>query len=1132
MPAFSSLRLSNGHVSLHDMPFPRGKEEKERRKRNKLPRHSYAGLSRSVSSALLPKVCGLAEDSTHHQPHASWSPDQSRSLHSKSTGSSLQDKQSRSDTALDRTLHPDRSHRQGRPRVAMFVPDGPSRAAQAEIVERGHPKSPTDSEGRRASASERGMRTFVHFDSSDESLSDDADSTISALSEHTPGNAGNHWRRFFPEISSHFSQLTVASPVGDDRPQAGYLSPLERIVSKSLVQSIEPQSRSSSSSQETLDSPSSCYSRRSSTTSVDSESPRADTCQPMLRRSPSEAYSVISPVAAGVFDNFSPAQRRPTKVGKGGSPIDEVRNKPLPLEPPIEMAPLFVRRRSRVGDRSPVGKTRDHRDRAQRLSIRANSKDLDVPDDDSSPETLPRRRYSRHTQTLSQAAQALEDELSKLTHQLGKSEESPAVALDQPLQISRGNMDMIATRPPPTPPSAKLPVKAASPPSPVQRTGRRRSADAAAIHEATQPKKPGKHKLNFSFSVRRLRKSSDARRSFSIHTPGTVVEDSEKEVHVEPGKALGTAETQPLGGSVESSRETAVSDISSSAQDASPPRSSSSSSESNLRRQLPRPGPDQPQHLVALKNPTHTVCTQTDMELPSQLTGDQTASKTQNEDPSSSAKIVAAEEDPKRYRCPNCSQLTHEVRVLERKPRPRLDRFRPLSNVFELDAGLPSPSIRIVDSTEDSQIVIPVDAPERVILTILENLGTLEDLFNSAILNRSFYTLFKRHELSLIKNAVFSMSPTAWELREMSPPWGSEWESLRNPDAPVPEYTPTLYLRHHTRDIYTLVQLKTLILARCGSFLRRDTVRGLAGVDEVRAAEIDEAFWRIWTFCRIFGCGKNRETDIEGQMDWLNGGRLARRQGGGLSTFSSEPFAMNNVLLEPPAGFARGNGDGLLPGQLYDMTEIWTCLGVLLQAIHGKCSEARRFGVYDGLDFKQGDIEKEEAMLEEWTYYALTLGPSAVLNLSSVCPNASPEATFSKAQQLGLTKWEPPERGTSRGAFLKEAVSRVYQTRVSGHGSPRQQQTSRAHSREPSPVMAPANMSSECRGPSASEGAQEARAQPAACAVEAWIVRRQQQWQPCVTLSQFQPSTKHTRVEVGLKGHSALIRHLMTRCYD
>lgn len=74
--------------------------------------------------------------------------------------------------------------------------------------------------------------------------------------------------------------------------------------------------------------------------------------------------------------------------------------------------------------------------------------------------------------------------------------------------------------------------------------------------------------------------------------------------------------------------------------------------------------------------------------------------------------------------------------------------------------------------------------------------------------------------------------------------------------------------------------------------------------------------------------------------------------------------------------------------------------------------------------------------IEQWTYYVLTLGPFAVLSLSSVCHIESAEATFRKAQQLGLTKWEVPEGGSSRASFLREAVSRTYETRVSGRSSP------------------------------------------------------------------------------------------------
>lgn len=77
----------------------------------------------------------------------------------------------------------------------------------------------------------------------------------------------------------------------------------------------------------------------------------------------------------------------------------------------------------------------------------------------------------------------------------------------------------------------------------------------------------------------------------------------------------------------------------------------------------------------------------------------------------------------------------------------------------------------------------------------------------------------------------------------------------------------------------------------------------------------------------------------------------------------TDPFGINNVLLEPPAGFGRGNEGGLSPKQLYDMTEIWTCLGVLLQPLHGKCAEARQAGIYKGHDVSVGDTAKEERVL-------------------------------------------------------------------------------------------------------------------------------------------------------------------------
>ncbi|KAB8237702.1 uncharacterized protein BDW43DRAFT_297385 [Aspergillus alliaceus] len=349
--------------------------------------------------------------------------------------------------------------------------------------------------------------------------------------------------------------------------------------------------------------------------------------------------------------------------------------------------------------------------------------------------------------------------------------------------------------------------------------------------------------------------------------------------------------------------------------------------------------------------------------------------------------------------------------------------------IYELEGGVPEPSSKpmISDCQLASQML--ANLPDKVVLSLLHQVCSLDDLFRFAIITKQFYHVFKQHELELIKSAVFTMSPPAWELREMSPPWSTEWQILVDPDTPVPEYTPALYLQRYAQDIYTLTQLKLLILTRCETFLRPETIRGLSGRDDARAGDIDEAFWRIWTFCRIFGCGKSREGDIVGQVDWLNGGVMAvsdDKHGSAASV--TEPFGMYNVLFEPPSGFGRGNGGGLSNDQLYNMTEIWTCLGVLLQPIHGRCKEAREAGIFAGHQVAEHDNARAETVLEEWTYYILTLGPSAVLNMASIGPGGC-AAAFRRAQLIGLTKWERSESGTSRSSFLKEAVSKAYKPR-------------------------------------------------------------------------------------------------------
>jgi hypothetical protein len=324
----------------------------------------------------------------------------------------------------------------------------------------------------------------------------------------------------------------------------------------------------------------------------------------------------------------------------------------------------------------------------------------------------------------------------------------------------------------------------------------------------------------------------------------------------------------------------------------------------------------------------------------------------------------------------------------------------------------------------------PANIPDTLLLALMRNANTLEMVLDYALVNRQFFRVFKDNELYLLKIAMFHMSHPAWELREMSPPWSEECYRLQDPDTSAPEYTPTLYLRHHALDINILVKLKFLVLACCGSFLRQETVGGLAGADENRAAEIDDAFWRIWIFCRIFGSGKCREMDITGQLDWLNGGDLVNKRKSGATVLMTEPFfSMNNVLFDPPAGFGQSNVPGLTPGQLFDMTEIWNCFGTLLQGIHGKCAEARQAGVFDLLDIAKDDVVQERVMLQEWIYYVLTFGPPALVSLISVYPSNSVSAIFTKPKQIGLTNLEPPEYGGSRSSFLREAISLAYKSR-------------------------------------------------------------------------------------------------------
>jgi hypothetical protein len=370
----------------------------------------------------------------------------------------------------------------------------------------------------------------------------------------------------------------------------------------------------------------------------------------------------------------------------------------------------------------------------------------------------------------------------------------------------------------------------------------------------------------------------------------------------------------------------------------------------------------------------------------------------------------------------------------------QLKRNRSMNKTIGLSIEIPGKTEkpkRMADSFVLSPISIPVPprtikrtitpaSAENVILTILRNLESLDDLFATAVVNRGFYRVFKRHELDLMKTALRKMSPPAWENREICYP-GHDEVDAEDLDRPRRDYTPTTYLQYYTRDMYIIAALKSLIKDKCESFLRPEMCMALVSTEPAETSRVDDALWRIWTFCKIFGAGKGREEDIVAQMDWLKGGVLVHQKTCTYSIFTTDD--MNETLASAPECFAKGNEGGLTAEELFDMMELWNCLGVLLQPFEGRTIQAREFGVYEATDVRGGDIDGEELMLDEWYYYLLTLGLSAILDLAAPCRQEDASA-FILASQNGWIDWKPPVFGGTRRNFLKEAASRVYEDKI------------------------------------------------------------------------------------------------------
>ena len=701
-------------------------------------------------------------------------------------------------------------------------------------------------------------------------------------------------------------------------------------------------SLSASSDEHLDDDASSTYSGRSSVSSATMDM----VYKPSMSRTGSVAYSILSPATAGVYDEplQPPKYLRPMKSAIS---LAELSNKPLPPEP-LDMAPAPLSVAGRYGLFPPVqsGSPKSTRScsppsdtsssfrtpprMTSRTSLKSkySSNDLDAID-----QAFQRSSPSTEMATLMEAEVALELQLSTISEDAAPEElpfdwdDLPKV--NGPLQIARGPMAMAPSRaPPPRPPPGVQHDK----PTKMERSGARNPKHVATqlrspmrVHPKVQDPRSEPRQDSY-----RSKWSSKAHKVISRYQVGNEIRGGALE---SPTTSLRSLPTTPISGGAPTtgflpSPDPAVLEINKRLELLKMKERSEA-----FRMEALRLADERDEFRVPLRNVAMESLRTSHNRAPSVILPSRRGSEANVPADTSSV--------------PSVVSLT-------------------ISDLTQSYANMPSSSVDVAEmdtaAKAEQDRNISAEAAEAVLLRILQSLTSLQDLFSAAVVSKGFYRTYKRNELPLMQNALKAMSPAAWELREMSPPFADGNDLDR--DRPVPEYTPQTYLRYYTRDMYIMVALKSLILVRCESFLRPETVSALGGNDNQRSLQLDDAFWRVWTFCKIFGNNKNRENDIVGQMDWLRGGVIAHQSTCSSTLASTDPgLGMSSALLNPPESFGLGNGRGLTPNELWDMTEIWTCLGVLIQGFQGKRDLARAYNIFEGQNVTEGDVAKEDSVL-------------------------------------------------------------------------------------------------------------------------------------------------------------------------
>lgn len=254
------------------------------------------------------------------------------------------------------------------------------------------------------------------------------------------------------------------------------------------------------------------------------------------------------------------------------------------------------------------------------------------------------------------------------------------------------------------------------------------------------------------------------------------------------------------------------------------------------------------------------------------------------------------------------------------------------------------------------------------------------------------------------------------------------WEYFRDLVSPHRErpifWSAHDYCDHYEYEILTCAYITGAILTRCRAAKSLDERRwsalkmALVDYQHPRWVVMHRALWRIWTFCRIFGSGKERENDWEGQQAWLEGNTISSD-----SEPSPRPGSLQSEVLDmPPESFGCGNHSGLSANELKDMIFFWRCLQCLLRD-HLQKGPKPDFLRQNSRDVDPALIEDTESgwqITDIWIDSLLGLGLAATRHLLS----SNVDDAVQVAHKLQWTSHPAVHRRKGDRAFLIDACQR------------------------------------------------------------------------------------------------------------